>query len=147
MKFILIFPFLIAAGIGQDQSGEIDESFDPDSLHEPVLEWPVILFPGDKIEKKETSTITDTTEEGYRVQVISTQDFDVADSLAEELAPLFDNEVYITFDPPNYKVRVGNFQYRSDAEKAESELKRMGYRTAWILLTRIRVYPANSSRR
>ena len=146
MKLFCIYLSLIAPVLCQDQSEIFDESFNPDSLNEPPLEWPIILFPGDRLQEKETSVEVDSTDEGYRVQVISTQNFEVADSLVKELSPLFNNEVYITFDPPNYKIRVGNFQFRSDAEKAESRLKRMGYRNAWIILTRIKAHQAGSNR-
>jgi len=141
MKFLFVFPILIIALLGQEQSMEFDESFNPDSLKEPPLEWPVILYPGDKIPEKGTSTQVDSTEEGYRVQVISTQDFEVANSLKGEMVPLFKGEVYVTFDPPNYKVRVGNFLFRAEAEKAQLKLRRLGYRTAWIIRTQIKAHP------
>lgn len=142
--FVLILAITVPV-IGQDKPVTLDETFNPDSLEEPVLDWPVMLRPGNRIQEKEPAE-ADSTEEGYRIQVISTQNLEQADSLKRELAAPFNDQVYITFDPPNYKVRVGNYRFRSDAEKAQLTLEKMGYRTAWIIRTRIVVRPDSSRR-
>lgn len=138
---LLVLLLVVCSGLCQDQPIELDESFNPDSLKDPPLGWPIMLHPGDRLPEKRKVPDADTTQEGYQVQVISTQDIELADSLRDELSDLFDHQVNVTFDPPNYKVRVGNFRYRSDAEKAEVRLKKMGYRTAWVIRTRIKVKP------
>lgn len=120
---------------------QFDESFDPSTLVEPELKWPVILHPGETLPDRGEGPPTDTNEEGYRIQVLSTPDYATADSLMGELVPVFHGEVYLTFDPPNYKVRVGNFKFRSRAEEAQERLGRMGFRSAWIIRTQIVVSP------
>ncbi len=128
------------AGLCQDKTIDLDESFNPDSLNEPPLEWPIMLYPGDRLPVKPSAGDLDTTAEGFRVQVTSTQSIEIADSLRDKLLAPFDGQVYISFDPPNYKVRVGNYKFRSEAEKAEERLKRLGYRTAWVIRTRIETH-------
>ena len=41
------------------------------------------------------------------------------------------------FETPNYKVRVGDFINRDSAELLQQELLNMGYKSAWILRSRI----------
>lgn len=130
---------------GQDEAAKdsvvFDETFDPNTLTEPPLEWPVILHPGETLPEQGERMTADSTQEGYRIQVISTPDYETADSLMAELLLVFDHEVYLTFDPPNYKVRVGNFRFRSRAEDAQSRLRDMGFRSAWIIRTQIVTVP------
>ncbi|MFQ6616365.1 MAG: SPOR domain-containing protein [Fidelibacterota bacterium] len=135
---------------GQDavkkDSVVFDESFDPETLTEPSLDWPVILHSGETLPEQGEREPTDTTEEGYRIQVISTLDYGTADSLMGELLPVFSHQVYLTFDPPNYKVRVGNFKFRSSAEDAQRRLRDMGFRSAWIIRTQIESVPDGQAR-
>ena len=75
--------------------------------------------------------------EGYRVQILATRYFEYADSLAISISSKINDSVYVEFETPNYKVRVGDFIYRDSAELLQKELLKMGYKTAWILRTRI----------
>ncbi|MFQ6673980.1 MAG: SPOR domain-containing protein [Fidelibacterota bacterium] len=137
MKSLVLSCLLAQFLLAQGDTTEVDESFDPNTLNEPPLEWPTILHPGEKLPGQGSETETDTAMDGYRVQVLSTADYQTADSLMKEVSPLFGGEVYLTFDPPNYKVRVGNFRSRSPAEKAQAQLAKMGFNTAWIIRTSI----------
>ena len=75
--------------------------------------------------------------EGYRVQILATRYFEYADSLAISISSKINDSVYVEFETPNYKVRVGDFINRDSAELLQKELLKMGYKTAWILRTRI----------
>ena len=75
--------------------------------------------------------------EGYRVQVLATRYFERADSLAVIMKNTIRDSVYVDFEAPNYKVRVGDFIDRNTAETLQQELVQMGYNSAWILRTRI----------
>ena len=75
--------------------------------------------------------------EGYRVQVLATRYFERADSLAVIMKNTVRDSVYVDFEAPNYKVRVGDFIDRDSAESLQQELVQMGYNSAWILRTRI----------
>lgn len=145
MKSVLAIAVFLAAVTGQDRKAKLDESFDPNTLNEPEIKWPVILRPGDELPEELKKAPSDTTEEGFRVQVLSTLDHESAADLREKLSPQFDDEVYVIFDPPNYKVRVGNYRSRFDAENSQHRLKKLGYRTAWIISSEVRV-PQRSRR-
>ena len=75
--------------------------------------------------------------EGYRVQVLATRYFERADSLAVIMENTVSDSVYVDFEAPNYKVRIGDFIDRDSAESLQQELVQMGYNSAWILRARI----------
>ena len=75
--------------------------------------------------------------EGYRVQVLATRYIERADSLAIIMKNTINDSVYVDFEAPNYKVRVGDFIDRDSAESLQQVLVQMGYNSAWVLRTRI----------
>ena len=75
--------------------------------------------------------------EGYRVQVLATRYFERADSLAVIMKNTVSDSVYVDFEAPNYKVRIGDFIDRDSAESLQQELVQMGYNSPWILRARI----------
>jgi len=75
--------------------------------------------------------------EGYRVQVLATRYFERADSLAVIMKNTVSDSVYVDFEAPNYKVRIGDFIDRESAESLQKDLVQMGYNSAWVLRTRI----------
>ena len=75
--------------------------------------------------------------EGYRVQVLATRYFERANSLAVIMKNTVSDSVYVDFEAPNYKVRIGDFIDRDSAESLQQDLVQMGYDSAWILRTRI----------
>ena len=74
--------------------------------------------------------------EGYRVQVLATRYYERADSLAVLMKNTVSDSVYVDFEAPNYKVRIGDFIDRDSAESLQKELVQMGYNSAWILRAR-----------
>ena len=75
--------------------------------------------------------------EGNRVQVLATRYFERAESLAVIMKNTVSDSVYVDFEAPNYKVRIGDFIDRDSAESLQQELVQMGYNSAWILRARI----------
>ncbi len=138
MKRIIIFLAVISLLSAQKKKGRFDESFDPATLKEPKIKLPVMLKPDELLPPQFSPVETDTVVDGFRVQVISTQDLNEANRLMMELSSLFGNEVYIIFDSPNYKVRVGNFRSRGNAEKVRQRIVDLGHRAAWIVRTKVR---------
>lgn len=75
--------------------------------------------------------------EGYRVQVLATRYFERAESLAVIMKNTVSDSVYVDFEAPNYKVRIGDFIDRDSAVSMQQALVQMGYNSAWILRARI----------
>lgn len=85
-------------------------------------------------------TITDK-KDGYRVQVYSTDNLDEANTIRTEL--LFktnQKNVYLVFEPPFYKVKVGDYQSMSDANQMNFKLNQMGYTESRVVKDSINVY-------
>lgn len=58
-----------------------------------------------------------TTTSGYRVQVYKTEKIEQAKNQELYYADIFgDDQVYLIFESPFYKIRVGNFRSRNEAE-------------------------------
>ena len=116
-------------------------SFNPDILIDPEPRWPEIMNPLSNnnyiksIDKSLDSNITEI--EGFRVQVFATQDRGKADILQKELALKFKENIYIIFEAPNYKLRIGDFLDRDKAEILRKELAGSNYPSSWILRTKI----------
>jgi len=126
-------------------SAQTDEKkkplFDPNSLNDPEPSWPKVMHPLLPLEDIEMTTDlgenSDQLINGYRVQVMATRYYEKADSLRNVLTEQFGSEVYIDFEAPNYKVRVGNCIVRKDAEILQAKLKSIRYESAWIIRTRV----------
>ncbi|MFC1733846.1 SPOR domain-containing protein [candidate division KSB1 bacterium] len=132
------------------------ELFDPADLPSVFVIPPPDFRPAVKVEAAEITGSTELTQPdsvlidstkavpGYRIQISSTTSYVRANEwLLNAQASILDESVNLTYDAPYYKVRVGNFIYREDAERfLEEELKAM-YPDAWIIRTF--VYPFETS--
>jgi hypothetical protein len=81
--------------------------------------------------------------DGYRIQIISTRELQLADSVANEFRMWADTtisgysaETYQTFRQPFFKVHVGDFQQRDRANSFAKLVKRK-YPDAWVVHDRI----------
>ncbi len=121
----------------------LDESFDPASLNDPD-------YPIQPKSRKDASHLlsqmqqaekADTTEQqlfGYRVQILQTEDAEEARKVQKEAILDLDAEVYLIYDNPYYKIRVGDFRTRYEAEQFLEKVLRQGYSAAWIVRTKIK---------
>ena len=74
---------------------------------------------------------------GYRVQIVISQNEKELQDVKIEIEKSIDEKTYIIFELPNYKLRVGNFLNRKEAENFQKKIVRLGYRTAWVVPTMI----------
>jgi hypothetical protein len=71
---------------------------------------------------------------GYRVLVATTDNLDEANKVKSEVYFRMDkNPVYISFDPPFYKVKAGDFINSSDANEFSFKLNQMGYSDSKVI--------------
>ena len=137
MNYICLL-MVLSLGFSQDQK---KVNFDPDKLKDPEPRWPKVVSPF-SLDTKELKLAgnSDSSQiiiEGFRVQVLATSSQENADRLRNELSIEYGKDIYIVFDAPNYKVRIGNFIDRRLAEKLRLELINKGYPSSWIIRTRI----------
>lgn len=126
----------IPAETMKDFIARYEKTFDPSQLEVHINDQ-VIEEQSDSLSNRPgtpyVSVLPETTD-GFRVQVITTQDIDQAIQLRDTLsAALPDDWVYVVYDAPSYKVRVGNFIERPAANKMVRILVEKGYVNAWVV--------------
>lgn len=90
----------------------------------------------------QVNTSEDSVVTGYRVQLIQTTDPEEAKNVQRDAILRFNEEVYRVFDPPFYKVRIGDFVNWYDAEKFQKIAIQKGFREAWVIRTKINLKKA-----
>ena len=79
------------------------------------------------------------TRVGYRVQIFSASNRGAAEKSAENARVALDREdVYIAFEPPYFKVHVGDFATKDGADKFVQDARKQGYDTPFPVKTEIR---------
>ena len=133
----LVFSILLYAPLLSQEIQVIDHKI----VKDIQPNWPVIinnvLDDSTSFEFLLSLDSVQSVSEGYRVQVLATRYFERADSLAVIMKNTVSDSVYVDFEAPNYKVRIGDFIDRDSAESLQQELVQMGYNSAWILRARI----------
>ncbi|MGC8594317.1 MAG: SPOR domain-containing protein [Candidatus Kryptoniota bacterium] len=75
-----------------------------------------------------------STASGFRVQIFSSRNLSEAYEIqlkADSLLPGFN--IYLIYDPPYYKVRVGDFRARYEANQAAGFIIARGFQNAWVV--------------
>ena len=81
------------------------------------------------------------TIDGYRVQVLSTDDMEEANSIRAEIYEKTGRkEVYIIFEPPFYRVKVGDFSSKSEANDLKFKLNQLGYTEAKVVQEAVNLF-------
>lgn len=131
---------------------EYDESFDPLKLNDEKIEFKE--KPEKSIEQKPVFPIEDNQEilreenkliDGFRVQLFATKDIESATIAKKEAEFVFTGDslnIYVEFDSPYYKLRIGDFQERDDAEAFREVAHEKGYPSSWIVKTKVWSNPA-----
>jgi hypothetical protein len=80
-------------------------------------------------------------EPGYRVLVLTTDNLDEANELRSEIYFKTDQKpVYVSFDPPFYKVKAGDFVNSKEANEFSFKLNQMGYAECKIIRDTVNIY-------
>ncbi|MFQ5753045.1 MAG: SPOR domain-containing protein [bacterium] len=123
----------------------MDEDFDPLKLNDSIK-----IEDTDAIDKNYEDVLVNTGEStkdsmvtGYRVQLIQTTNPEEAKDVQRDAVLRFRDEVYRVFDPPFYKVRVGDFVNWYDAEKLQKLAIQKGFREAWVIRTKVNLNKAS----
>jgi hypothetical protein len=105
-----------------------------------VIKEPVLSLPKDTLAPRKdtldiiTSEASFNTMPGFRVQLMSTQDLLEAINTRATADSLLSNyDVYIIYDSPYYKIRVGDFRAMYDANQATDYIAAHGFPDAWLV--------------
>ncbi len=141
---ICIFVPVFAQDVGVEQ----DESFDPLDLYEPslpILDGSLIyeiitdIQPATAAGRADRDTARVVEKMGWKVQLFSTMDFYLADTVYYKAVEDFiDQDVVKDFNSPYYKIRVGNCTTREQAEELLNRAIDLRYRDAWIIRTTVK---------
>jgi hypothetical protein len=119
-----------------------NESFDPLSIRDEDA----MKLPDSRLKTSSGSSSGRTSEKsgrktheaaGFRVQLIATETEAEARNLEQSAMVDFTESVYLVFDPPNYKVRVGDCSSRPLANDLREKALRLGYNNAWVVQSRV----------
>jgi hypothetical protein len=81
------------------------------------------------------------TEQGYRVLVLTTDNFEEADQIKADIYfSKIADEVYVDFEPPFYKVKVGDFESQKSADDLKFKLSQLGYKEAKVIKDKINIF-------
>ena len=81
------------------------------------------------------------TVDGYRVMVIVTDNMEEANSVREDISSQISRkEVYISFEPPFYKVKVGDFTNIAEANDLKFKLNQLGYTAAKVVQETVNLF-------
>ena len=114
--------------------------FDANTLNNELPSFPLIInkvISGEHMHLPESKNETDqTTKEVFRIQIFESSVASIARAEAKRFQNIFGDTVYTDFETPLYKLRIGSFQNRKDAEEAVESISRLGAKDAWIIRTK-----------
>jgi hypothetical protein len=153
---IQLFVLLITCSAAMVAQSSI---IDPDSLYEPRKErlstfersfkpsfydTEVYLYGKNDSSKTYGKAIDQLTSappetlQGFRIQILATNNFDDANATRNTFSLTFPELwVYLVFEAPTYKIRIGDFLNRTEAKKLLDQFQSQGFKTAWIVPDRI----------
>jgi hypothetical protein len=87
---------------------------------------------------KDSTAVEEQIIQGFRIQVFSSSGVDEAAIMKNMTVKKFiGDSVYMVYDAPVYKIRVGDFVNRYEANQRLPEFIDKGYRDAWIVPDRV----------
>jgi hypothetical protein len=106
-------------------------------------------------ERQQDSVVVESElTQGFRIQIFATASIDEANAMRQTAVQrLTEDSVYVVFDPPVYKVRVGDFRTRVEANQRLGVISAMGFADAWVVGDKItihksvRVQPSGNARK
>jgi len=88
-----------------------------------------------EFEKADSSPKTNVAKsfQGYRVQIMTTDNLDEANSVKSDVFFKTNQPVYVIFDAPFYKVRAGDFTELTSARTLNFKLIQLGFKEARVV--------------
>lgn len=133
----------------ETNTGIVNEFFDPLILNEEdlnVRKTISIESQSDRLDEGISKENFDYQEpelvSGYRVQICAVSEEARAKQVQRDaILKFFNEEIYLIYDSPYYKVRVGNCLTRFEADKLQQLAVEKGFDDAWVVRTNIKRKP------
>lgn len=114
-----------------------ETEFNTDTYSETADAWYEYETTSDPSEEKKIIGSTD----GYRVQIIATDDIDEANQINTKVSEIITNHLtYVNFEPPFYKVKLGDFKKNSEANDMRFRLRQLGFAEAKVVRESINLF-------
>ena len=165
-KFVVIFALLLLIGcrpaaVSKEKSQNKDDNtenaqFNPlelpsDTTIVPkvnpqegnLIGKPVITDNGSAEQNSPLRTLVESIDtlnsQSFRIQLFSSKLYGVGKQAFRVAEEIFDRPVYLDYEVPYYKIRVGNFADRDEAEKYLLKVRTAGYNDAWVVAVNINI--------
>ena len=113
--------------------------FDVNEIEDEVPYFPLIVnkvFTGNHLSIIDSMKKTEKKElEVFRIQIFESTVASIARAEAKRFQNILGDTVYIDFETPLYKLRIGNYVNRNNAEDAIESISKLGAKDAWIIRT------------
>ncbi|MBN2355661.1 SPOR domain-containing protein [candidate division KSB1 bacterium] len=163
--FIILIMMIICAGtvfslaqsradkkksaVNDSAAVRLDESWEPSPsdglIDDFTLEMDEGLSPEDLDDMLKGDERNGITEEefvpGFRIQVIATRNEEEARQARTDALLNLQHNVYLLYDDPYYKIRVGDCLSHAEADSLQREAIRKGFVGAWIVRTSVLTNP------
>ena len=157
LLLLLSFGVCACAGTGASKRGQ-QEPFDPMTIQDDDIlqEYPYPEAPGSVLSPPTTGPeasgettppqqlvpppADDQQVQGYRVQILMSQDRAEAEEMKTKASASFRARVYVDFEPPWYKVRVGDYETEDDARGMLEEINERSYQWRELKPLVVRTY-------
>ncbi|MDZ7264537.1 MAG: SPOR domain-containing protein [candidate division KSB1 bacterium] len=134
-------------GDADKRAGIINEFFDPLVLDDEELKVKKTIIsetktnPLDEAIAQSSSNLQPAeVAAGFRVQICAVSEEDKARQVQRDAILKFtDEEVYLIYEAPYYKVRVGNCASRLEADQLQQIAIQKGFEDAWVVRTKIKL--------
>ena len=114
--------------------------FDASTLDDQLPKFPIIInkvFSEGHISLSGSKKKIDgSIKEVFRIQIFESSVASIARAEAKRFQNILGDTVYVDFETPLYKLRIGNFKNRKNAEKAVESISRLGAKDSWIIRTK-----------
>tara|TARA_B100001093_G_C26561431_1_gene898850 strand:- start:215 stop:652 length:438 start_codon:yes stop_codon:yes gene_type:complete len=137
IKKIIIF--ILTINVYADE-GDSLFWFDASTLDDQLPKFPIII---NKVFSEENISLSGSKKkidrsikEVFRIQIFESSVASIARAEAKRFQNILGDTVYTDFETPLYKLRIGNFKNRKNAEKAVESISRLGAKDAWIIRTK-----------
>ena len=111
--------------------------FDVRAIENDMPYFPLIMnkvFSGEHISVIDSIKKMDQKEkEIFRIQIFESTVASIARAEAKRFQNILGDTVYINFETPLYKLRIGNYSSRKYAEEAIELISKLGAKDAWII--------------
>ena len=137
MKKVLFLNFFLIILYSQDSDSL--NSLKLNLPNDDMPKFPLILnkiFTGNHILLIDSlSKLQQEGNEIFRLQIFESTESSIARAEAKRFQNILGDTVYIDFETPLYKLRIGNFPNRKQAENAIPSIESLGVKDPWVIRT------------